>query len=186
MKDEEIVELYWQRSEDAIKATDAKYKNYLCKIADNVLYDMQDSEECVNDTYLAAWNSMPEHRPSVLSTYLGRITRQLAINVFRKKNSQKRRASQFSLSLDELDECFADSTDTEKEYDRKLLDNGINTFVRSLPDEARNIFVGRYYFFDSVKTIAEYCGVSESKVKTVLLRTRRKLREYLEKEGFKI
>ena len=186
MKDEEIVALYWQRSEDAIRETSAKYQTYLTKIACNILSDPEDSEECVNDTYLAAWNSMPEHRPSVLSTYLGKITRQIAIDVFRKRNSAKRYASEYALSLSELEDSFADGETPEQVYDAKMLDKAINTFIRELPEETRRVFIGRYYFFDSVKKVAEYCGISETNAKSILYRTRMKLKEYLVKEGFEL
>lgn len=184
MKDEDIVELYWQRSEAAIKETSAKYQTYLSKIAYNILADFEDSKECVNDTYLAAWNSMPEHRPSVLSTYLGKIARQISIDVFRKKNSIKRYASEYALSLSELEDSFADQETPEQTLDAKLLDEAINTFIRSLPEESRKVFIGRYYFFDSVKKIAAYCGISEANAKAILFRTRQKLKEYLVKKGF--
>lgn len=186
MKDEEIVELYWQRSEDAIKETSTKYQAYLSKIAYNILSDFEDSKECVNDTYLAAWNSMPEHRPSVLSTYLGKIARQISIDVFRKKNSLKRYASEYALSLSELEESFSDHATPEQTFDAKILDEAINTFIRSLPEESRKVFIGRYYFFDSVKKIAAYCGISETNVKAILFRARQKLKEYLVKEGFSL
>lgn len=183
MKDADIVELYWQRSEDAIKETSIKYQAYLSKIACNILSDTEDGEECVNDTYLAAWNSMPEHRPSVLSTYLGKITRRLAIDVFRKRNSAKRYASEYALSLSELENCFAGNETPEQSYDAKLLDTAVNSFVRALPEDARRVFIGRYYYFDPVKKVAEYCGISESNAKSILFRTRQKLKEYLVKEG---
>lgn len=186
MKDEEIVELYWQRSEDAIKETSTKYQAYLSKIAYNILSDYEDSKECVNDTYLAAWNSMPEHRPSVLSTYLGKIARQISIDVFRKKNSLKRYASEYALSLSELEDSFSDRVTPEQTLDAKILDEAINTFIRSLPEESRKVFIGRYYFFDSVKKIAAYCGISEMNVKAILFRARQKLKEYLVKEGFSL
>lgn len=184
MKDYEIVDLYWQRNEDAIKETSAKYGTFLSKIAFNVLSDFEDSQECVNDTYLAAWNSMPEHRPSVLSTYLSKITRQLAIDVFRKRSSLKRYASEYAFSLSELEDCFADDQTPEQILDAKLLDEKINTFLRTLPEDVRQVFIGRYYFFDSVKTVASYCGISEANAKSILFRTRKKLREYLIKEGY--
>ena len=186
MKDEEIVALYWERSEDAIRETAAKYRAYLSRIAVQILNDPEDSEECVSDTYLAAWNSMPEHRPAVLSTYLGKITRQISIDLFRRKNSQKRCASEYALSLSELEDCFSSGETPEQELDGKLLDRAINTFLRTLPENARRVFIGRYYFFDPVKNVAAYCGVSESNAKSMLFRTRQKLREYLRKEGFEV
>ena len=184
MEDREIVTLYWQRSEDAIRETAAKYETYLTKVARNVLSDAEDSRECVNDTYLAAWNSMPEHRPEILSTYLGKITRQGAIDRFRKRNSLKRRASEYALSLSELEDSFADSSTPEQVLDEALLAEAVSVFLRSLPDRERNVFLGRYYFFDSVKEVAAYCGLSEANAKSILFRTRQKLKAYLESEGF--
>lgn len=184
MDDGKIVDLYWQRSEDAIRETAAKYEAYLTRIADNILSDAEDSRECVNDTYLAAWNSMPEQRPAVLSTYLGKITRQKAIDVFRKRNSIKRYASEFAVSLSELEEGPEGGSTPEQALEAGLLEATVNRFVRSLPKESRQVFIGRYYFFDSVKSIASYTGLSEAKVKVLLFRTRGKLRKYLEKEGF--
>ena len=184
MEDQEIVALYWQRSEDALRETAAKYEAYLTKIACNILTDTEDSRECVNDTYLAAWNSMSEHRPEMLSTYLGKITRQLSIDRFRKRHSLKRRASEYALSLSELEDSFADSATPEQALDSRLLAEAVNAFLRALPDRERNVFLGRYYFFDSVKEVAAYCGLSEANTKSILFRTRQKLKAYLESEGF--
>lgn len=184
MRDEEIVELYWQRNEDAIRETSRKYETYLLKIANNILGNMEDSRECVNDTYLAAWNTMPEHRPGVLSAYLAKITRNLSIDIFRKRRCIKRCASEYVLSISELEDCVPGGETPEQVFDAKQLDDAINTFARMLPDKARDIFIGRYYFFDSVKAIAAYCGISESNTRIILCRTRKKLKEYLLKEGF--
>lgn len=117
MKDAEIVALYWSRDEDAVRQTQQKYGAYLAKVAYNILSDFEDSEECVNDTYLKAWNSMPEHRPCILSTYLGKITRQLSIDVFRKKNSIKRYASEYAVSLEELGDTFSSDSPLDEELD---------------------------------------------------------------------
>ena len=184
MKDEQIVALYWDRNEDAIRETEQKYGAYLSKIAYNILSDFEDSKECVNDTYLKAWNSMPTHRPSVLSSYLGKIARQLSIDVFRKKHALKRYASEYSLSLSELGDSFSDDSDPEREVDAILLDEAVNAFLRTRSEEARNTFIGRYYFFDSLKSIADYCGMPETTVKSMLYRTRQELKAYLVKEGF--
>ena len=186
MKDSEIVSLYWDRNEEAIAQTQRKYGAYLSKVAYNILSDFEDSKECVNDTYLAAWNSMPTNRPSILSTYLGKIVRQISIDVFRKRNTLKRYASEYAVSLDELGDSFSSSTTPVQELDAKLLDEAINRFVRELPDDARNTFIGRYYFFDSLKDVAAYCGMSESKAKSLLYRTRQSLKAYLVKEGFEL
>ena len=184
MKDSEIVDMYWNRNEDALRQTQSKYGAYLSKVAYNILADFEDCKECVNDTYMAAWNSMPSHRPGNLATYLGKITRQITIDRFRRKHRAKRYASEYALSLEELGDSFSDQTTPEQELDARLLDEAINRFVHELPDDARNTFIGRYYFFDSLKDVAAYCGMSESKAKSLLYRTRQSLKAYLAKEGF--
>ncbi len=184
MQDEEIVELYWQRDESAIKATQDKYSRYLTKIAYNILANLEDCKESVNDTYLAAWNSMPPHRPSILSTYLGKLTRRASIDIFRKKNRHKRRESEYALSLSELEDCITDGGTPQETLETKLLAGAINDFLRTLSKDARNLFIGRYYFLDSLRDAARYCGMNESKAKSMLFRTRCGLKAYLEKEGF--
>lgn len=185
MRDEDIIELYFRRSESAVVETKNKYEKYLIKIAYNVLADTEDSKESVNSTYYAAWNTIPPHRPNILSTYLGKITRRISIDMFRKRKSIKRNASEYALSLSELDECFSIAEDTpENLYDAKVLADAINRFLRTLPDDARNTFIGRYYFMDSLRDVAQYCGMSESKAKSLLFRTRQHLKEFLTKEGF--
>ena len=184
MNDDAIVALYWQRDESAITVTQEKYNAYLMKIAWNILNDTGDSEESVNDTYLAAWNSMPPQKPVVLSTYLGKITRRISISLFRKRNADKRRDGEFALSLDEMEEVLTDHMEPEKEIEAKLLGELLNQFLRSLKPDERRTFIGRYYYMDPLKEVAAYCGMSESKAKTILFRTRVKLKEYLKKEGF--
>ena len=186
MKDQDIVSLYWDRNEDAIHQTQMKYGAYLSKVAYNILADFEDSKECVNDTYLAAWNSMPTNRPNNLATYLGKITRQITIDLYRRKNRVKRYASEYAISLDELGDSFSDGTTPEQDLDVKLLDEAINRFVCALPELTQRAFVGRYYFFDSLKDIATYCAMTEGKLKVLLFRTRQKLKVYLEKEGFEV
>lgn len=184
MEDVEIVKLYWQRDEAAIAHTQQKYDAYLTKIAYNILSSTEDSRESVNDTYLAAWNSMPPHKPGVLSTYLGKLTRRISIDIFRKRIREKRLATEYAVSLTELEDCLADDVTPEQELEGKQLADAINTFLRTLPEETRNVFIGRYYFLDSVKEVAGYCGMAESKAKTLLHRTRQALRAYLQKEGY--
>lgn len=183
MEDSQIVSLYWQRSEEALDQTERKYGRYLTTIAYNILADREDSQESVNDTYLAAWDSMPPHKPQVLSTYLGKITRRISIDLFRKRESQKRGGGEYALSLDELGECIG-SNSTEEAVDVQALSAAIAGFLRTVSPEARNVFIGRYYYLDPVKKIAGYCGISESKAKILLHRTRQSLWEYLQKEGF--
>ena len=186
MQDEQIVDLYWKRDENAIQETEVRYGHYLTKIAYNILFDSEDSKESVNDTYLKAWNSMPPQRPSVLATYLGKIIRQISIDIFRSKNRQKRQASQYALSLSELEECVSANDDTESLVDLHLLEEAICKYLCQLSPEARNLFVGRYYYFDSLKEVAAYYRFSESKAKSMLHRTRIGLKKYLEQEGFEL
>ena len=186
MEDEKIVDLYWQRSESAIRETEIKYDRYLTKIAYNILADAEDSRESVNDTYLAAWNSMPPHRPGVLSTYLGKLTRRISIDCFRRRTRQKRGGSEYEVSLSELGDCVSGGNTTEEIINVKLLADAIGIFLRLQSEEARNAFIGRYYYLDSLKEVAAYCGMTESKCKTLLYRTRVALKEYLREEGFEV
>lgn len=184
MEDERIVDLYWQRNEDAIKETSAKYGRYLYSIAYQILSDSEDAEECVNDTYTDAWNAMPPHRPSVLSTFLGKIIRRISIDLWRKNSAQKRGNGQISLAIDELGDCVSGNGSIETESERRELIGRINDFLRSLPDTERSVFLRRYWYMDSVLSIAQQLGFSESKVTSMLHRTRKKLRVLLEKEGY--
>lgn len=186
MQDEKIVKLYWERDEVALKETEAKYGKYLYKIAFGILADKSDSDESVNDTYLAAWNSIPPQKPSVLSTYLGKLTRRISIDIFRRKNSEKRKASQYALSLSELEDCIKDKISLEEDMENKDLAVAISVFLRTLSKESRALFVSRYYFCDSLKDAAHFVGVSESKAKSLLYRTRQSLKEHLLKEGYMI
>ena len=186
MKDEDIVSLYWQRDETAIRETEHKYDRYLTKIAYNILNDAEDSRESVNDTYLAAWNSMPPHRPSVLSTYLAKLTRRISIDCFRYRTRDKRMASEYAVSLSELGDCVSGGNTTEEAVNVKLLADAIGIYLRLQSEEARTAFIGRYYFLDPIREVADYCGISESKAKTLLHRTRQGLKEYLKKEGYPV
>ena len=186
MEDEQIVALYWERDEAAIYESDRKYGRYLAKIAHNVLGDPEDSRESVNDTYYAAWNSIPPQRPAILSTYLGKLTRRISIDRLRKRTRQKRQATQYALSLEELEGTLSAGNTTEEAMDLKLLGEAISAYLRTLSPEARNTFIGRYYYMDPLSEVARYCGMSESKAKSMLHRTRLKLREYLLKEGFAV
>ena len=184
MEDSQIVRLYWDRNETAIARTADKYEKYLSRIAYNILADREDTQDSVNDTYLAAWNSMPPHKPDILSTYLGKLTRRISIDLFRKKTSQKRSAGEYDLSLDELGDCVSGADDTREEVEAKLLAEAIANYLQTQSQETRHVFIGRYYYMDPVKEIARYCRISESKVKILLYRARQGLRIYLEKEGF--
>lgn len=184
MTDEKIVDLYWKRDESAVAETQQKYEHYLTKIAYNILNDIEDSLESVNDTYLRAWKAMPPHRPAVLSTFLAKITRRVAIDMVRKRNRGKRIPSEYTYSLTELEDCIPCGSGPEHKAETALLAKVINEYLRTLPEETRNLFIGRYFFLDSLKEAAAYCGMSEAKAKTLLYRTRCGLKECLEKEGF--
>ena len=184
MEDAQIVSLYWDRDESAIRETETKYARYLTKIACNILNDVEDSRESVNDTYLAAWDSIPPHRPGILSAYLAKLTRRISIDRFRYRTRYKRMGSEYALSLEELGDCVCGGDTTQEAVNEKLLADAIGIYLRLLPEDARTAFVGRYYFLDPLKEVAAYCGMSESKAKSLLYRTRVGLNEYLQKEGY--
>ncbi len=184
MRDAELMELYQNRDERAIEETMRRYRNYLMKIAMQILGNEQDAEECVNDTYHAAWNTVPEKNPEMLSTYLGKIVRQKAIDRLRTRRRMKRQGTEYAASLEELSEVVAGGTMPEQEAEADALRQAIVRFVKTLPEDARTLFVGRYFYFDSLKETAAYSGMSESKAKSMLFRLRGKLREFLKKEGF--
>ena len=183
MKDSEIVELYWQRNENAIQETKNRYDRYLTQIAYQVLFNKEDADECVSDTYLAAWNSMPDYRPEVLSAYLIKIARQKAIDRLRYRQRQKRQGTEYAVSYEELGDVIEDPASAEDASKDDLLKEAMARFLRDLPADARHLFLGRYFYFDSLKDTAAYCGMSDSKAKSMLHRTRRKLKKFLTKEG---
>lgn len=183
MKDEEIVELYWARSEQALAETEKSYGSYCRSIARGLLPQEEDWEECVNDTYLRAWETIPPRRPGRLSTYLGKITRNLALDRCRYGGREKRGGGQTPLVLEEISTCVPGSDSTQALIDRMALVDCFDRFLAALPRERRDIFVRRYWFFSSVKEIAADFSVSESRVKMILLRTRGELKETLEREG---
>lgn len=184
MEDIKILDLYWQRDEEAIVQTDHKYGRYCRSIAHNILHDPCDSEECVNDTWMQAWDSIPPARPKVLRLFLARITRNLSINRYEAKSTQKRGGGQTGLVLDELAECLADSHDVEREVEVKALGECVAQFVRSLPEREGNLFVRRYFYVESVSMIATRYHLSENNVMVILSRTRKKLKTHLEQEGY--
>lgn len=180
MDDRSIVELYWQRNENAISETQAKYGRYCFSIAQAILVNKQDAEECVNDTYSSAWNTIPPHRPEVLSTFLGKITRRLSLKTLRKRNTAKR-GGEITLVLDELAECIP-SDSVENAIQMRELSKIIDNFLSELAENERRIFVCRYWYCENIKQIAKRFGFGQSKVKMTLKRTRDKLLEYLKKE----
>ncbi|MBQ8577386.1 MAG: RNA polymerase sigma factor [Clostridia bacterium] len=185
MDDETIIRLYWQRDENAIAATDTKYGSYCRSIAFNITGDLRDSEECTNDTYLRTWNAIPPTKPLSLCAFLGRIVRNLSLDRLRRKNAQKSPAYD-TTPLHELVDCIPASDDMQNAVDDLLLRELINRFLASLPEETRNMFLRRYFYFSPLKDIARDFGMTESKVKMKMLRTRNALREALEKEGYNV
>ena len=186
MDDVTIVQLYWDRNEQAIPATAEKYGSYCASIAGNILSSREDVEECVNDTYLSAWNSIPPHRPDILSTFLGKITRNLSLKQYRRNTAQKRGSGQAAVVLDEIAEFVSDATSVEQEIDRKELIKAIDSFLDRLPPKKRHIFVCRYWYFDSISHIAERFAMTENNVSVTLNRLRLKLHNYLLERGFEL
>ncbi|HCA54890.1 MAG: sigma-70 family RNA polymerase sigma factor [Clostridia bacterium] len=184
MEDSQIVALFFSRSEKAISAAAEKYEKYCRSIAFGILNDDAESEECVNDVFLKAWESIPPKKPSNLSGYLAKLTRNHAINSVRCRNAVKRGSGQITLALEELEECIPDKCDVERQMEQSALTGLLNEFLASLPVDTRRIFMRRYWYLSPVKEIASDFGISESKVKMQLLRARKKLKTKLEREGF--
>ena len=183
MSDEQIVALFWQRNEQAIRETDVKYKNFLLSIAYNILCDLCDSEECLNDTYLDAWNAIPPARPLLLQAFLATVMRRRAIDCYKAKKRQKRMVSELTVSLSEVEDFISDD-DMYSQTDAKELGRVISDFVRSLSDRRMYIFMSRYYVARPVKEIARLLGCSESTVNKEIAAIKRGLRQMLEKEGY--
>lgn len=184
MDDKAIIDLYWNRSETAIVETDAKYGGYCYSIAYNVLANKEDAEESVSDTYLAAWNRLPPQRPAILSAFLGRITRYLSISRWRSRKAEKRGGGEIVLALEELKDCVIGGQSPEEAYTRKEATQALNRFLDTLTKTERDVFLRRYWCLDPVADIAESFHFSESKVTSMLHRTRAKLRKELQKEGY--
>lgn len=183
MDDKQIVDLYWARSEKAIEETERKFGSYCRTVSYNILANTADAEECVNDTWLKAWNSMPTHRPSILAPYLGKLTRWLSLTRLREKNSLRRGGGELPLVLDELAETLDSGQNTEREMELRELNEALRHMVKALSKDERDVFLCRYWYMASIREIAEKTGFSESKVKTMLHRTRNKLLSQLKEEG---
>lgn len=184
MDDITIIELYFSRSENAISETAIKYGKYCYTIANNILSNNEDAEESVNDTYLAAWNVMPPQRPTVLATFLGKITRYISIDRWKARNAAKRGGGEVTFVLEELESCIPSRDSTEQVFEQKELTNSLNLFLNSLPATERNVFVRRYWCLEPVQQIADCFGFTRSKTASMLYRTRNKLRKHLIEEGF--
>ncbi len=183
MDENQIIDLYFARSEQAIAETDRKYGKFCRQVAYNILCNRQDSEECVNDTYLKTWNAIPPKRPSPLKAFLGKITRNLALDRWDRNHAAKRGGGEMAASLDELRECIPTPIGTEQIIENKELVRILNAFLGRLPEETRKVFLRRYWNLSPIQEIASYYGLSESKVKMLLMRTRNALKKHLEQEG---
>ena len=186
MEDKKIVELYWQRDEAAIAETSAKYGNYCMSIAVNILNQLEDARECVNDTYMSAWNAMPPQRPKALKTFLGKITRNISFNRFKHDRAEKRGGGEVSVVLHELEECVSGKASAETEFDRLEMAKAIDDFLDSLSEKKRDIFVLRYWYSESVSKIAKCFNMKEGAVSMTLSRLREALRSFLLERGFEV
>ncbi|MBQ7379971.1 MAG: RNA polymerase sigma factor [Clostridia bacterium] len=186
MQDQEIIDLYNRRDEQAIVQTETKYGSYCMSIAQNILQNMQDSEECVNDTWLHTWNSIPPAQPNNLRTYLGKITRNLSFNRYEMRNRQKRGGGEVIVALDEIGEVAAPDAELASQLEREDFARILNAFLWSLPERDCSIFIRRYYYVESVDEIAERYAMSKAAVFKSLSRARMKLRQALEQEGYTV
>ena len=203
MTDEKIIQLYFNRNEKAIEETAIKYSSYCYKIANNILRNRQDSEECLNDTWMQTWDSIPPTHPVHFNLFLAKIVRRRCTivtipfripflcncriptgNKYRNNYTQKRGRGEIALVLEELEECLAGHSDVEALYIAEELQETINTFVRALPEREGNVFIRRYFYSDSIKDISVRYRMSENNIRVMLNRTRNKLRDRLEKEGY--
>lgn len=184
MEDTEIIHLYFSRSEEAITRTEEKYGSYCGRIAGNILRSPEDTQETLSDTWLAAWNAIPPQVPQSLAAFLGKITRRIAIKRLDARNAAKRGGGELPLTLDELSECIPSGLSPERELEAKELSAFLQDFVRKLPQKERRVFLLRYWYMEPLQSIAVRTGYSESKIKSMLFRTRKALKTELEKEGY--
>lgn len=186
MEDSVIVQLYWDRDQRAITETASKYGSYCTSIAKNILGNNEDAKECVNDTYMSAWNSIPPHRPGILSTFLGKITRNISFNRYKHNKAAKRGGNEIVAVLDELSECISGKDNIEQEIEYKELVQSIDSFLDTLSTEKRSIFICRYWYTDSISEIAKQFNMRENTVSMTLNRIRSKLQKYLKERGYNI
>ncbi|MCR5249895.1 MAG: sigma-70 family RNA polymerase sigma factor [Lachnospiraceae bacterium] len=186
MNDEQIVRLYWERDEQAIRESSTKYGAYCSAIAGRILDNSEDARECVNDTWLQAWNCIPPNKPTLLSVFLGRITRNLSFNRYKKTHSEKRGGGNIDLILDELEECLSGNDTPEDELLRNELKEDINRFLASLPEEKRYMFIRRYWHADTITEIAGRFGMSANNVSVTLGRVRAALKSHLTERGYRL
>ena len=186
LEDEEIIELYWQRNENAIFETDNKYGEVVFRIAYNILNDKGDSEECQNDTYLDVWNAIPPARPRALLAFIAKIARRVSIDLYRKRSNKKAIPSEFKIAIEELEYCLQLEGNVYENLDVKSLSKLINTYLRTLTERQRYIFVGRFYFSNSIEKISREMRVTPSNVYKSLEKIKKGLRLYLIRNGVSI
>lgn len=186
MEDSKIITLYWARSEDAISETAAKYGSFCYSISYNILTNREDAQECVNDTYMDAWKLIPPTKPTDLSAFLGKITRHISIDRWRKRSAEKRGGGETELALEELAECIPGTNDPQQEMEAKELEVLVRHFLQTIPRTSRIIFLKRYWALENIQTIGIEMGLSIPKVKSNLHRTRLKLRKFLNEEGYHV
>ena len=186
MEDQQIVELFWNRSEEAISQTQVKYADYCGSIAYQILQSREDSEECVSDTWLRTWDAIPPKRPQSLKAFVGRITRNLSLDRWRERNAEKRGGGEVPLALEELADCVGQDGDPLSELEARRMIQCINGFLRALPEDKRIVFLLRYWYLESIAQIAARTGLGEKKIKNDLYQIRKKLKQHLEKEEFAI
>lgn len=186
LSDEKIIELYWERNEKAIDETDRKYKKYLFSIAYNVLREKLDCEECLNDTYLVAWNAIPPSRPNVLKAFLTTIARRVAIKRYHRNLKKSVIPSEMTVSLSELEDFIICDEDIGSDFDAERLGKVLSDFVRSLSERRRFIFMSRYYLSEPIETVARELNLSRSMINKELAAIRTALKEKLESEGYSI
>ena len=184
MEDSEIILRYWNRDESAITATEKKYGALLDRLSYNILNDREDSRECVSDTYLAAWNSIPPHRPNALRAFLATLVRQISITRLRRSTAQKRGGGQYEPALEELGECVSGGEDPQTRLELEELSGAISRWLYAQSEPTRTLFLRRYFYCDSLADAARHCAVSVSAAKSALHRVRQSLRAYLEEEGY--
>lgn len=184
MEDQQIIELFLKRNEDAVAQTEKKYANYCRSIAVHILHIPEDADEALNDTWLAAWNSIPPHIPECLKTFLGRLTRNISLKRVRSDKAIKRVAAEIRVVFEEVEDWLQSEHSIEQEISEQELTSEINRFLDSISDTERNVFVRRYWYMQSITEIADYHSFSESKVKSMLFRIRKKLYSRLKKEKY--
>ena len=182
MEDKQIVELFWQRDEAAVSETEMKYGWFCYSISDHILHNREDAEECVNDTLLTAWNTIPPQKPELFSAFLGKITRRLSLKKLRMLSADKRGGGKPNLAFDELDECISSGQSIDEQLEAGELTRIIDDFLGTLKLSERRVFLRRYWYYDSISEISKRFGFSEGKTKMMLMRTRDKLRVCLSEE----